>query len=71
MIVVDTSVVSEMMRASPEQPAIVWLNRQETAALYLSTISLAGIGYGLRAMPDGNAHDFEKCGLELINPFRK
>ena len=53
MIVLDTNVVSAMMRPSPEPAVIDWLNRQETAALYLSTITLAEIGYGLQAMPDG------------------
>ena len=53
MIVLDTNVVSAMMKPSPEQSVIDWLNRQETAALYLSTITLAEIGYGLQVMPDG------------------
>jgi hypothetical protein len=53
MIVLDTNVVSAMMRPSPEPSVIDWLNRQETAALYLSTITLAEIGYGLQVMPGG------------------
>jgi predicted nucleic acid-binding protein len=53
MIVLDTNVVSEMMKPSPKTSLVDWLNRQETATLYLSTITLAEIGYGLHAMPDG------------------
>jgi toxin FitB len=53
MIVLDTNVVSEMMKTSPKPSVIDWLNLQETATLYLSTITLAAIGYGLHAMPDG------------------
>ena len=53
MIVLDTNVVSEMMRPSPEAPVIGWLNRQEAAALYVSTITVAEIGYGLQVMPAG------------------
>lgn len=53
MIVLDTNVVSEIMKPSPKRSVVDWLNGQETAALYLSTITLAEIGYGLHIMPDG------------------
>lgn len=53
MILVDTNVVSEIMTVVPSQAVIGWLNRQDTAALYLSTISIAEISYGLRVLPDG------------------
>ena len=53
MIVLDTNVLSEMMKLSPNPSVIDWLNRQETATLYLSTTTLAEIGYGLHIMPDG------------------
>lgn len=53
MIVLDTNVVSEVMKPAPKRSVIEWLNQQETATLYLSTITLAEIGYGLRSMPAG------------------
>lgn len=53
MIVLDTNVISEMMKPAPKRSVIDWLNRQETATLYVSTITLAEIGYGLHMMPDG------------------
>ena len=54
MILLDTNVVSAVMKPSPERSVVDWLNRQETVTLYLSTISLAEIGYGLQVMPHGN-----------------
>lgn len=53
MIVLDTNIVSEMMKPAPKRSVIDWLNHQETATLYLSTITLAEIGYGLHIMTDG------------------
>lgn len=53
MIVVDTNIISALMRPSPEQSVIDWLNRQETATLFVSTITLAEIGYGLHVLPPG------------------
>jgi predicted nucleic acid-binding protein len=64
MIVLDTNVVSEMMKPSPKPSVVDWLNRQETATLYLSTITLAEIGYGLHAMPDGKRRRYLEDRIE-------
>ena len=53
MILLDTNVISAVMMPAPPGPVLRWLNDQETAGLYLSTITLAEIGYGLRVLPDG------------------
>lgn len=53
MIVLDTNVVSQAMSSSPSQTVLTWLNEQESELLYLTTITLAEIGYGLRILPAG------------------
>ncbi|TDI41306.1 MAG: type II toxin-antitoxin system VapC family toxin [Acidobacteria bacterium] len=53
MILLDTNIVSAVMAPSPPRKVVGWLNTQESATLYLSTISLAEIGYGLRVLPEG------------------
>ena len=53
MIILDTNVVSEFMTAQPKKSVLDWLNSQSRLALYISTISIAEIGYGLRVMPEG------------------
>jgi len=53
MIIVDTNVVSAFMTAPPPEAVLSWLNEQDAAALYLTTISIAEIGFGLRVMPEG------------------
>lgn len=53
MIILDTNVVSEFMTSPPDSQVLSWLNAQDVALLYLSTITIAEIGYGLRSMPDG------------------
>lgn len=53
MIVIDTNVISEVMRAQPSGVVINWLNDQVTESLYISTITIAEIGYGFRALPGG------------------
>ena len=53
MILLDTNIVSAIMAPAPPPIVIDWLNRQETVTLYLSTITIAEIGYGLCVMRDG------------------
>ena len=53
MIVVDTNVVSEVMRPQPAQAVLGWLNTQDSNLLFITPITLAEIGYGLRVLPDG------------------
>lgn len=56
MILLDTNIVSAVMAPSPPSVVIDWLNGQETITLYLSTITLAQIGYGLCMLPEGKRH---------------
>ena len=53
----DTNVVSEAMRANPNPAVIGWLNSIDASTLYLSTITMAEILYGLEAMPVGRRRD--------------
>jgi predicted nucleic acid-binding protein len=53
LIVLDTNIISEIMRAKPEARVIKWLNSQQASKLFLSSITLAEIGYGLYILPDG------------------
>ena len=53
MIILDTNIVSEFMTSPPAGQVLDWLNSQDVTSLYLSTITIAEIGYGLRVMPEG------------------
>lgn len=53
MIVLDTNVISEVMRPHPNEAVVAWLNRQPGTNLFITSISLAKIGYGLRVLADG------------------
>ena len=53
MILVDTNIISELMSTSPNGNVLNWINDQDTLLLFISTVTLAEINYGLRIMPDG------------------
>jgi len=53
MFLLDTNIVSAVMAPSPPETVLDWLNQRQTSHLYLSTITMAEIGYGLAVLPDG------------------
>lgn len=53
MILLDTNVISEPLRAQGNPIVSNWLNSQLLETLYLSTITLAEVRYGLANMPEG------------------
>ena len=57
MIVLDTNVVSEAMRPEPHAGVLAWLNRQTAETLYLSSVSLAELLFGIGALPAGARND--------------
>lgn len=57
MIVLDTNVISELMRAVPDPRVLAWLVRQPMAGLFTTTLTQAEIFYGLRLLPEGRRRE--------------
>ncbi len=53
MIVLDTNVISEMMRPKPAPAVVAWFAGQPAAALFTTALTQAEIMYGLALMPAG------------------
>ena len=53
MILLDTNVISEAMKPAPHPPVLAWLNDQAAETLYLSSVTLAEMLFGITALPDG------------------
>lgn len=53
MIVLDSNVVSEVMKPSADPAVSAWLNDQVAETLYLSSITLAELLFGIAALPAG------------------
>lgn len=53
MILVDTNVVLETMRAVPDPAVIAWPDAQLAESLYLSSINLSELLLGIAVLPDG------------------
>jgi len=53
MIILDTNVVSELMKSAPSQPVIQWVRARTGSELFTTSITLAEIFYGIARLPDG------------------
>src|SRR5271163_4780498 len=53
MIVLDTNVISELMRSQPHPAVFAWAASQPRASLYTTSINCAEILFGIRALPEG------------------
>ena len=53
MIVLDTNVVSEAIKPEPHPTVRAWLNHQAADTLYLSSVTLVELLFGISALPAG------------------
>ncbi|GAB4196350.1 MAG: type II toxin-antitoxin system VapC family toxin [Wenzhouxiangellaceae bacterium] len=53
MILLDTNVVSEPLRHSPDSQVIEWIDAQPLETLYLSAITVAELRTGVAMLPSG------------------
>jgi predicted nucleic acid-binding protein len=71
MIVLDTNVVSEAMKPEPHPAVRAWLNDQAAETLYLSSVTLAELLFGIAALPAGKRKDMPAQALDgLLELFR-
>ena len=53
MIVLDTNVLSALMRKSPEAAVVAWLDRQPAESVWITSITLFEARLGLALLPSG------------------
>jgi toxin FitB len=53
LIILDTNVVSELMRPQPSDAVLDWVDHQPGAEIFLTAITVAELLYGVARLPDG------------------
>ena len=70
MILLDTNILSELMRADVSKRVITWLDLQATSSLFICAITRAEIELGLCLLPDGKRKDqLTLAALEMFDEF--
>lgn len=57
MIVLDTNIISELMRREPDAAVVAWMGEQPIAGVFTTTLTQAEIFYGLALLPEGRRRD--------------
>ena len=71
MIVLDTNVLSELMRPTPDAVVIAWVGGVPGPEVRTTAISVAEIRYGLARLPDGaRRRSLQAVADELFDLFR-
>jgi toxin FitB len=52
MLVLDTNVISELMKVEPDPVVIAWLDAQASDSVWTTSISVFEISFGLNSLPD-------------------
>jgi toxin FitB len=60
----DTNVVSELVKVTPEPRVLSWISHRAPADLYLASITLAELIRGAMRLPDGRRRDQLKSWVE-------
>jgi predicted nucleic acid-binding protein len=70
MIILDTNVVSELMRAEPEPAVLSWLRQNSGDSLYTTAVTVAEIRYGVARLPKGRRRDsLHQAANEIFAAF--
>ena len=66
MIVLDTNVVSEMMKAAPDESVSGWIAEQAEGSLYITSITQAEILYGIQRLGAGKRRAALEAAVEAM-----
>lgn len=66
MIVLDTNVISELMRSKPHPAVVSWVAAQPRGTLYTTSINEAELFYGIHALPEGRRRSELSAAAEAL-----
>lgn len=70
MIVVDTNVISELMRPSPAPAVVNWVRSHSQRELYTTSVTLAEVRYGIERLDAGRRREsFRSAAEEIFAAF--
>ena len=66
MILLDTNVVSEAVKPDSHPSVRAWLDAQVAETLFLSSITVAELLFGIGALPDGRRKDMLAVRINML-----
>lgn len=53
MIVLDTNIISELMRQDPNETVVRWVDQYPADEVFITSVTAAELTYGVARLPDG------------------
>ncbi|HWH01830.1 MAG TPA: type II toxin-antitoxin system VapC family toxin [Pilimelia sp.] len=70
MIVLDTNVVSELMRAAPDPAVLAWIRERPGDDMCTTAVTVAEIRYGIARLPEGRRREaLHQAATEIFAAF--
>ena len=66
MIVLDTNVLSALMREVPELPVVEWLDAQPAESVWITSLTVFETRFGLKLLPQGKRRKLESSFDALL-----
>lgn len=66
MILLDTNVISELMRAEPAQAVLDWFGQHDAADLFISAVTEAELRAGIAYLPEGQRRDRLQVAVDAM-----
>jgi predicted nucleic acid-binding protein len=66
VIVIDTNVVSELMRPAPARTVLDWFGGQDPSGLHLSAVSEAELRRGVAILPEGRRRNTLREAIDAM-----
>lgn len=66
MILLDTNVISELMRAEPARIVLDWFGNHDAGDLFISAVTEAELRTGVTILPEGQRRDRLQLAIEAM-----
>ena len=65
-VVLDTSVISELMRPVPGPSVVAWVRQVSTAAVFTTAVTLAEVRFGIACLPGSRRKALLKVAADEV-----
>jgi predicted nucleic acid-binding protein len=66
MIILDTNVLSELIKPSPNPSVVAWLNAQSAGVVWTTAVSVFEIRFGIAILPAGKKRDQLEQAFQVV-----
>lgn len=66
MIVLDTNVLSALMKVTPEPIVVSWLDNQPRSSIWITSITFLEVDFGIQTLPSGKKRSALRRSFELL-----